>query len=93
MAHTELKDFSVHLGSHDFGIESPKDRPGFTDHKLSEPEEGVKGLDLPFINFAARDKEAADQFIKTVNWLAVQYNMGALDIARLVRSADELTGK
>jgi len=53
----ELKDFSVHLGSHDYGIEGMKDLPQPQDHKLSEPREGVEGLALPFITFAARDKE------------------------------------
>lgn len=88
-----MKDFSVHLGSHDFGIEHLRDQPGYMGHKLSEPREGVEGLQLPFINFTAADKEAADQFIKIVNLLAVRYSIDALEISMLINSADRLTGR
>jgi len=84
----ELKDYSVHLGSHDFGVE----HKSFNGHLLSKPREGVEGLDLPFITFAARDIGSAEQFAKTVNWLAVTYSIDAFDVARLVNSADGLTG-
>lgn len=87
---TELNNFSYHLGQHDFGV---KRTDSFHGHLLSEAREGVESLELPFINIMARDKEAADQFAKTVNWLAVHYDIDALDIARLVNSADRLTGK
>lgn len=85
----ELKDFSVHLGSHDYGVEG-KSHNG---HLLSEPREGVEGLYLPFITFAARDKEAADQFVRRLNWLAVSYDIDGLDLASLVSATDKLTGK
>lgn len=85
----ELKDFSVHLGSHDYGVEG-KPHNG---HLLSEPREGVEGLCLPFITFAAKDREAADQFVRRLNWLAVFYNIDSLDLANLVHTADKLTGK
>lgn len=87
----ELTNFSYHLGQHDFGVEGSTD--SFQGHLLSEAGEGVEGLVLPFINVMARDKQAADQFAKTVNWLAVHYGIDAYDIARLVTSADRLTGK
>ena len=87
----ELENFSYHLGQHDFGVE---ERSGhFQGHLLSEAREGVEGLALPFINLMASDKEAADQFAKAVNRLAVHYGIDAYDIARLVNSADRLTGK
>ena len=89
----DLKDFSVHLGSHDYGIEGMKDLPQPQDHKLSEPTEGVEGLVLPFITFAAKDKEAADFFVRRLNHIAAQYRIDALDLANLVYAADRLTGK
>lgn len=85
----KLKNFSCHLGSHDFGVEGRS----FSGHLLSEPKEAIEGLQLPFINFMAKDKAAAEQFVKTINWMAVQYNIDAFDIARMVRAADELAGK
>jgi len=85
----ELRDFSVHLGSHDYGVEG-KPHNG---HLLSEPREGVEGLQLPFITFSARDKKAADQFVRSLNWLAVFYNIDAFHLASLVHAADRLTGK
>ena len=85
----ELKDFSVHLGSHDYGVEG---KP-HNNHLLSEPREGVEGLDLPFITFAAEDKEAADYFVRRLNYMAVSYDIDALDLASLVYAADRLTGK
>lgn len=90
----ELKDFSTHLGFHDYGIEGLLGSiPQPQDHKLSEPREKVEGLELPFINFMARDKEAADQFVRRVNYTAARYGIDALDLANLVYAADRLTGK
>lgn len=87
----ELRNFSYHLGGHDFGVEHKEKK--FNGHLLSEAREGVEGLQLPFLNIMARDKESADQFAKTVNWLSTEYSIDALDIARLINSADQLTGK
>ena len=88
----ELKDFSVHLGSHDYGIEGlGGNLPQPQDHKLSEPTEGVEGLSLPFITFAARDKESASQLIKRLNYTAARYGIDALDLANLLYAADKLT--
>lgn len=87
----ELKDFTVHLGSHDFGIEGMY-MPGNQDHKLSEPSEGVEGLRLPFITFPAKDTEAANQFVQQVNRLAVRYSIDADDIANLISAVDNLIG-
>lgn len=89
----ELKDFSVHLGSHNYGIESMENLPVPQDHKLSEPREGVEGLCLPFITFAAKDKEAADHFVRRLNYIAARYGVDAPDLASLVCAADRLTGK
>jgi len=89
----ELKDFSVHLGSHDYGIEGMEKLPQPQDHKLSEPREGVEGLELPFITFMAKDKKAADCFVSCLNRMAARYGMDALDLAKLVYTADRLTGK
>jgi hypothetical protein len=89
---SELKFFSTHLGGHDFGVENNPKAKEHTGHLLSETSEGVQGLELPFISFCAVDKASADQFIKTVNWFAVQYCVEGYDIARLVNSADKLTG-
>lgn len=90
----ELKDFSTHLGSHDYGIEGLLgDIPQPQDHKLSEPREGVEGLQLPFITFTAKDKEAADQFVRRINYTAARYGIDSLDLANLVYAADGLTGK
>jgi cbb3-type cytochrome oxidase cytochrome c subunit len=86
-----LKNFSTHLGSHNFGVDHLT-KPHH-DHLLSEPREGVEGLQLPFINFLAKDKEAADQFVQWLNWFAVNYDIEAMDLARLVGVADKLTGK
>ena len=88
-----LRDFSVHLGSHDYGIERMKDLPQPQDHKLSEPREGVEGLELPFITFAAKGKFEADYFVRRLNYIAARYGIDALDLANLVHAADRLTGK
>lgn len=87
----KVQDYTVHLGSHDFGLEG-QEFGGPEDHKLSAPTVGVGGLDLPFISFAAINQETAEKFIKILNFLAAQYQIEALDLARLVQAADELTG-
>ena len=87
----ELHDYSTHLGEHDFGIERMITTPP-RDHKLSRPELGVKGLQLPFITFAAKDQEAADQFVRELNYIAAYYHIDGLDLASLVQVGDKLTG-
>jgi hypothetical protein len=87
---TELRNFSYHLGSHDFGVEGQLG--AFHGHLLSKAELGVQGLQLPFIQIAAKNQEAADNFAKMVNKMAVRYNIDPYDIASLVASADKLTG-
>ena len=88
-----MKDFTVHLGSHDYGIEGLKKIPRPQGHKLSEPQEGVLGLELPFMIFAAKDLEAADIFVRRVNYLAAKYGMDPLDLSCLVHVVDRLSGR
>jgi len=85
----ELKWWTVHLGSHNYGIETLETTPP-QDHKLSQPDEGIRGPQLPFITFAAKSREAAEQFVKRLNYLAAKYHMDALDLASLVKAAGRL---
>ena len=88
-----MKDFTVHLGAHDYGLEGMKHIPFPQTHKLSEPQEGVLGLQLPFIVFAAKDKESADVMVRRLNYLAAKYGLDGLDLACLVHAVDRLSGK
>jgi len=80
-----MKDFTVHLGSH--GTEHS------CDHRFSKPEEGVKGLRLPFQTFSAIDQEAADEVIEQLNTFADCHNLNALDLSRLLSIVDRASGK
>ena len=88
MAQTELLNYSTHLGSHNYGVEHKEHRG----HLLSEPRQAVEGLELPFINFMARNQEGANQLIRQLNWLAVSYDIDGLDIASLLNAIDKSTG-
>ena len=86
----EMKNYTVHLGENDFGIEKAKKTRG---HKLSSPREGVDGLALPFLGFLAKDQKAAEQFVRRLNIIADRYDLDGLDLASLVAAADKLTGE
>ena len=86
----EMKNYTVHLGEHNFGIEKAKKTRG---HKLNSPREGVEGLGLPFLVFSAKDHKAAEQFVTRLNIIADRYDIDGLDLASLVAAADKLTGE
>jgi len=79
----ELKTFTSHLGDHD-----KTDRS--VDHRLSRPERGFGGGQLPFVSFHAINQERAERFIRRMNRVADQFQMDALDLANLVYAAEAL---
>lgn len=80
-----MKDFTVHLGTH--GTERSND------HRFSKPEEGVKGLSLPYQTFSAIDQEAAEEVIERLNGFADVHNLDAMDLSRLLGIVDRASGK